>query len=137
MLPPPDDAPVRTVSMMAAAVHVLRAWLQGGWRAAHDIEPEFWRNLQRELLAGRQWADRAIVLAMAAATGAIVVGIHPAGRSGDRGLPACWSTGGQHGRFLTLLWTPALTVVVPVVDPPVRAGCDGLRHPAGGSRARG
>ena len=28
---------------------VFKAWLHGGWRAAYDIEPEFWRNLQREL----------------------------------------------------------------------------------------
>jgi hypothetical protein len=50
------------------------AWLHGGWRAAHDIDPEFWRNLRHELLAGRQWLDRAVVLAFAAATGAVVVG---------------------------------------------------------------
>ena len=96
---------------MAAVVHVLKAWLHGGWRAAHDIEPEFWRNLQRELLAGRQWADRAIVLAMAAATGAIVVGFTLLAEAAIEGFR--WiEHQGAHGRFLTLLWTPALTVAL-------------------------
>lgn len=96
---------------MATVVHVLKAWLHGGWRAAHDIEPEFWRNLQRELLAGRQWADRAIVLAMAATTGAIVVGFTLLAEAAIEGfrLLEHW---GEHGRFLTLLWTPALTVAL-------------------------
>ena len=70
---PPDETPSPGFPP-SGALRVARAWLRGGWRAAHDIEPEFWRNLQRELLAGRQWLDRAIVLAFAAATGAIVVG---------------------------------------------------------------
>lgn len=33
-----------------------------------------WRRLWQELVAGRQWADRAVVLAFAAATGLLVVG---------------------------------------------------------------
>jgi H+/Cl- antiporter ClcA len=96
---------------MAAALHVLKAWLQGGWRAAHDIEPEFWRNLRHELLAGRQWADRAIVLVMAAVTGAVVVGFTLLAEAAIHGFRQVeqW---GEHGRYLTLLWTPALTVAL-------------------------
>ncbi len=96
---------------MATAVNALNAWLRGGLRAAHGIEPEFWRNLQREALAGRQWVDRAIVLAMAAATGAIVVGFTLLAEAASHGfrLVEQW---GSHGRFLTLLWTPALTVAL-------------------------
>lgn len=87
------------------------AWLRGGWRAAHDVDPEFWRNLQRELLAGRQWVDRAVVLAMAAATGAIVVGFTLLAERAIEGFR--WlEHWGEHGRFLTLLWTPALTVAL-------------------------
>lgn len=110
MPPPNDDTPARTLSI-AAVVHVLKAWFHGGWRTAHDIEPEFWRNLKREALAGRQWADRAIVLAMAAATGAIVVGFTLLAETAIEGfrLLEHW---GEHGRFLTLLWTPALTVAL-------------------------
>jgi hypothetical protein len=70
----PSDEAVPRSAAWREAVRMVRAWLHGGWRAAHDIEPEFWRNLRHEMLAGRQWADRAIVLAMAVATGAIVVG---------------------------------------------------------------
>ena len=96
---------------MATAVKVLKAWLRSGLRVAHGIEPDFWRNLRREVLAGRQWVDRAIVLAMAAATGAIVVGFTLLAEAASHGfrLIEQW---GSHGRFLTLLWTPALAVVL-------------------------
>ena len=96
---------------MVIVVNALNAWLRGGLRAVHGIEPEFWRNLQREALAGRQWVDRAIVLAMAAATGAIVVGFTLLAEAASQGfrLVEQW---GSHGRFLTLLWTPALTVAL-------------------------
>lgn len=49
------------------------AWLHGGWRAARDIDPDFWRNLQAELQAGQPWLARAVVLVYAAATGLVVV----------------------------------------------------------------
>ena len=29
-----------------SALRAARAWLRGGWRAVHDVEPEFWRNLR-------------------------------------------------------------------------------------------
>ena len=97
--------------LLAAALQALKARLQGGWRAARDIEPEFWRNLQREMLAGRQWVDRAIVLAMAGATGVIVVGFTLLAETAIEGFR--WiENQGDHGRYLTLLWTPALTVAV-------------------------
>ena len=60
--------------LIHALLRSARAALSGGWSAVRDVEPEFWRNLQLELLAGRQWVDRAIVLAYAALTGALVVG---------------------------------------------------------------
>mgnify|MGYP005842387507 CR=1 FL=1 len=77
--------------------------------------PDFWRNLRQELAAGRQWVDRAIVLAYAVATGLVVVGftllseaaseLHDHGRRAD-GLLGGW------GPWLALAWTPALTVAV-------------------------
>lgn len=39
----------------------------------HATEPDFWRDLRDELLAGRQWVDRAVVLCYAAITGLVVV----------------------------------------------------------------
>lgn len=108
---PSDDPTQARPPPVAAVLHVLRAWLHGGWRAARDIEPEFWRNLQRELSAGRQWADRAIVLAMAAATGTIVVGFTLLAEAAIEGFRHLAHWGGQ-GRYLTLLWTPALTVAI-------------------------
>lgn len=92
-------------------LRMLRALMHGGWRAVRDVEPEFWRNLRDELLAGRQWADRAVVLVFAGITGLVVVGftllaeaaVHTFLRLGELGP---W------GRFLALVWTPAVTVAV-------------------------
>jgi H+/Cl- antiporter ClcA len=110
-MPSPQDPTPAWSFSWAGTVRVLRAWLHGGWHAARDIEPEFWRNLQRELLAGRQWADRAIVLAFAAATGAIVVTFTLLAESAVHGFRQ-FEQLGPYGRYLTLLWTPALTAAV-------------------------
>lgn len=96
---------------MAELLRLARAWLHGGWRAARDIEPEFWRNLQAELLAGRQWIDRAIVLAFAVATGLVVVGFTLLAEAAIDGFRHLASSGPQ-ARYLALLWTPALTVAL-------------------------
>lgn len=84
---------------------------RGGWRAARDVEPEFWGNLQRELLAGRPWADRAIVLGFAVFTGIAVVGftwLAEAAIHVHRSL----LQSGAWGPYLGLVWTPALTVAI-------------------------
>ncbi|MBL8349763.1 MAG: chloride channel protein [Burkholderiaceae bacterium] len=77
----------------------------------HEVEPDFWRNLRAELSAGRQWIDRAVVLACAAATGGVVVGFTLLAEAASHGFQqlAQW---GPHGRWLALLWTPALTVAL-------------------------
>ncbi len=77
--------------------------------------PDFWRNVRQEIVAGRQWVDRAVVFAYAVATGLVVVGftllseaaseLHAHGRSADG-----WF--GHWGPWLALVWTPALTVAV-------------------------
>lgn len=110
-MPAPFDDDARRPTSLAEVLRVARAWLQGGWRAAHDIEPDFWRNLKREFLAGCQWFDRAIVLAFAAATGAILVGFTLLAEAAIHGFRQVESRG-EHGPHLTLLWTPALTVAM-------------------------
>ena len=110
MPPPVDERPPRPGNW-ARLRSVVGAGLHGGWRAARDIEPEFWQNLQREMLAGRQWLDRAVVLAFAAATGIVVVAFTLVAEAATHGF-GMLQQWGDHGRYLTLLWTPALTVAL-------------------------
>ncbi len=82
--------------------------------------PDFWHNLRRELLAGRHWADRAVVLVYAAATGLLVVGFTLLAEAASEafahlrqldpapGLLPRWPL----GAWLTLVWTPLVTVAV-------------------------
>jgi H+/Cl- antiporter ClcA len=110
----PDDAATprsALADLLRRALRMARAGLHGGWRTARDIDPAFWHNLQRELLAGRQWLDRAVVLGFAAATGATVVAFTLLAEAASHGFLklAQW---GPQGAALTLLWTPALTVAL-------------------------
>jgi len=75
----------------------------------HDHEPDFWRNLRAELAAGPQWIDRAVVLAYAAATGLVVVAFTLLSEAASDGFTRLreW---GDAGVWLTLVWTPVLTV---------------------------
>jgi H+/Cl- antiporter ClcA len=76
-----------------------------------NIEPDFWRNLRDELVLGRQWIDRAVVLGYAVITGLVVVAFtllselashaHDSMRSSS-----VWASYGM------LVWTPLLTVAV-------------------------
>ncbi len=97
--------------ILGRALRGVRAWLRGGWRAVHDVEPEFWRNLLAELQAGRQWIDRGVVLGFAALTGLLVVGFTLLAEAASHGFRQVelW---GPYGRFLPLTWTPALTVAL-------------------------
>jgi len=108
---PNDNDPLRRTHRLLAAVrHAGHALLQGGVSALRDVAPEFWQNLRSEL-AARQWLDRATVLAYAMLTGLVVVGftlLAEAALHAYRALEG-W---GDYGRFLTLAWTPALTVAV-------------------------
>jgi H+/Cl- antiporter ClcA len=109
--PQQDPVPPTTTTGALRVDRMLAAWLRGGWQAARDVDPEFWRNVQREVLAGRQWLDRAVVLGYAAATGAVVVVFTLLAEAaiGAFRLIEGW---GDQGRYLTLLWTPALTVAL-------------------------
>ena len=88
---------------------IARVWLAGGRDAVRNVEPEFWANLRRELLVAQPWLDRAIVLAFAAITGVVVVGFTLLAEVAIHGFRRVegW---GEFGRYLTLIWTPLLTV---------------------------
>ncbi len=75
-----------------------------------DSHP-FWVNLRRELLAGRQWLDRAVVLAFAAATGATVVAFTLLAEGASH-LFTQWFGGGAAWHWAALAWTPALAVAL-------------------------
>ena len=78
-------------------------------RACMHREPDFRKNLQNELANGRQWMDRAIVLAYAMAAGLSVVVFT---------LLADWAFGiferiwHWQGGWAVLLWTPACTAAI-------------------------
>jgi H+/Cl- antiporter ClcA len=106
-----DRVPAPDLPHRAAAWRLARAWLRGGWRAVHDVEPEFWRNLLAELRAGRQWVDRGIVLGFASLTGLLVVGFTLLAEAASHAFLQIeqW---GSYGRYLPLVWTPSLTVAL-------------------------
>ena len=109
---PQDNEPARPHRLSPARLRrLLRVWLVGGWRKARASEPEVWRNLHQELLAGRQWFDRAVVLTYAAATGLVVVAFTLLAEAATHGFDRLLHRD-DYGRFLSLLWTPALTVAV-------------------------
>ena len=49
----PDDDSFRSRRMPATLARMARAVFSGGRHAVRDVEPDFWRNLRAELLAGR------------------------------------------------------------------------------------
>lgn len=85
--------------------------LRRALRGVHDVEPEFWRNLGAEISAGRQWVDRAVVLACAAATGLLVVGFTLLAEAASRAF--LWLQGpAAGGPWMVLVWTPLGTVLL-------------------------
>jgi H+/Cl- antiporter ClcA len=103
----PDEDPRAPMRLLRAA----RQALHQGWRTVHGIEPEFWRNLHAEALAGRQWIDRAVVLVYAVITGLVVVGFTLLAEAAMHGFQQIERWGPQ-GRYLVLVWTPLLTVAL-------------------------
>lgn len=86
-------------------------WLQRVRATVHDMAPDVWRNLGREVRPGRQWVDRAVVLSYAAATGLVVVGFTLLAEAASRGFAGLqrlhpWAP------WAALVWTPALTVAI-------------------------
>ncbi|OGA97316.1 MAG: chloride channel protein [Burkholderiales bacterium RIFCSPHIGHO2_12_FULL_69_20] len=62
-------------------------------------------------MAGRQWLDRALVLAFAAATGLLVVGFTLLAEAASHAFDQLQQAG-PYGRWAPLLWTPLLTVAL-------------------------
>lgn len=110
-MPLPRDSDATVGMQLVRVLRVTRAALRGGWRAVRDVEPDFWFNLRDELKAGRQWTDRGVVLAYAAATGLIVVGFTFLSEAATHAF-GMLERAGEHGRYLALLWTPLLTVAL-------------------------
>jgi H+/Cl- antiporter ClcA len=86
-------------------------WLQRVRVAVHDMAPDVWRNLGREVRPGRQWVDRAVVLGYAAATGLVVVGFTFLAEAASRGFAGLQRLH-PCAPWAALLWTPALTVAI-------------------------
>ena len=108
--PPEDDRPTQRITL-AALWRSLRLALRGGWHTVRDVEPEFWRNLQAELTAGRQWLDRGVVLLFAALSGLLVIGFTFLAEHASDAFARLQSSGGWL-RWTPLLLTPALTMLV-------------------------
>jgi H+/Cl- antiporter ClcA len=110
-MPPRRDTGTTVRMGLGRIIRVARTALHGGWRSVRDVEPDFWFNVRAELLAGRQWIDRGVVLAYAVATGLIVVGFTFLAEAALDTFKLLERVG-DHGRYLALLWTPLLTVAL-------------------------
>lgn len=109
---PPACEPKRDLRRrIAERLRTWRAAARGSWSALSGFEPDLWRNLQREMLAGRQWVDRAVVLAYATATGLVVVGFTLLAEAASQGFEHLQRIG-PYAEYLPLLWTPLLTVLL-------------------------
>ncbi len=89
------------------AIAASRGLLAG----VHAVEPDFLRNVGAEVGTARPWLDRAVVLAYALATGLLVVGSTLLAEGCSEPFDTL-----RHdvpgGRWMTLLWTPALTAAI-------------------------
>ena len=95
--------------LVSALRRAGRAALSGGWSAVRDIKPEFWHNLRAELVAGRQWINRGVVLAYAALTGGLVIAFTLLAEAASHDFSvlrgaAVWA------HYVALVWTPAFKV---------------------------
>jgi len=93
------------------AVRVVWLRFRRSSRPVRDLDPDFWRKLGAELSSTRPWIDRGIVLAYAALTGLIVVGFTFLAEAATHGFVAL-THADVHAKYLALLWTPALTVML-------------------------
>lgn len=103
-----DRLSLRTIVRAVRAV-----WLRfrRSSRPVRDMDPDFWRKLGAELSSARPWIDRGIVLAYAALTGLIVVGFTFLAEAATHGFVAL-THADVHAKYLALLWTPTLTVML-------------------------
>ncbi|MFO1324394.1 MAG: chloride channel protein [Burkholderiales bacterium] len=71
----------------------------------------FWSNLRRELVVGRHWSDRAVVLTYAVITGLVVVGFTLLSEAASEQFEHLRGREGL-GPWIALAWTPLLTVAL-------------------------
>ncbi len=109
--PAPDKSPPLARARPLALGRRLRVGTRRGWRVVRGVEPEFWQRLLTEASAGRQWVDRAVVLAYAALTGLIVVGFTLASEGATHAFAMLVHTNAL-GPWAALAWTPLLTVLL-------------------------
>ncbi len=110
MQPPVNPTP-NAWQQLARLYRSWRTALHAGWSELRGIEPDLWRNLQRDVLAGRQWVDRAVVLGYALATGLVVVGFTLLAEAASHGFENLQRVS-AYAVYLPLLWTPLLTVAL-------------------------
>jgi H+/Cl- antiporter ClcA len=100
---------LRARSGLRRSLAIVRA---RGRRVARRLIPqELVQRVHAEWVVGRAWLDRAVVLAFAVATGALVVGFTMLAEWSIAGYRAL-SSWGESARYLMLLWTPAVTAAV-------------------------
>ena len=110
--PPTATEPVKLARPRAGRLlRRLQLRLRQFWRAIRQVEPDFWRQLGAELSSLGPWLDRAIVLAYAVLTGLVVVGFTYLAEAASHAFVSLQQAG-DYGRYLPLLWTPALTVAL-------------------------
>lgn len=80
-------------------------------RKPSEVAPPFLSTLGSELVEHQNWRDRAIVLAYAALTGAVVVAFTLLAELASHGYGLLRS-GAMAGPWLALAWTPLLTLAV-------------------------
>ena len=96
---------------MAGLIARWRDLIATGWATLRGAESEAWRNLQSELAPGHQWRDRVVVLAFAAVTGLLVVGLAYLSDVGVHAF-AQLSRATPLGTWIAFVWTPAVTVAL-------------------------
>lgn len=102
---------LRSRRRLARLLRAARAKVKRGRKLGYEVAPDFWRNLGDELAAGRRWLDRIVVLGYAALTGLVVVGFTLLSEAASDGFERL-RLSGPYGPWLTLIWTPLLTVGV-------------------------
>jgi H+/Cl- antiporter ClcA len=97
--------------------------------AAMNEQPhDPWHRVRSEFTGGRQWLDRAVVLAYAVATGLIVVGFTLLSEAASHAFARLGELGAL-GRWAPLAWTPALAVVLLWLTRRFAAGAQGSGIP--------
>ncbi|GAA0755318.1 hypothetical protein GCM10009107_32690 [Ideonella azotifigens] len=107
----PNRLPTLWLAWLGRMLRAGQSRAEAAVRGVHGVAPDFWGNLQQELVAGRQWVDRAVVLVYAVLTGLLVVGSTLLAEHAYQAFLLLRGTV-PGGRWWALAWTPAVTVLV-------------------------